>query len=49
MRYAAISLYTGSGGLDLGFEAAGFDCKVAVEMDTNRAARSRDRPLSLEK
>lgn len=28
-----ISLYSGAGGLDYGFEAAGFDTKVAVEMD----------------
>ena len=28
-----ISLYTGAGGLDYGFEAAGFSTKVAVEMD----------------
>lgn len=29
----AVSLYTGAGGLDLGFEAAGFETRVAVEMD----------------
>lgn len=29
----AISLYTGVGGLDFGFEAAGFRTKVAVELD----------------
>jgi DNA (cytosine-5)-methyltransferase 1 len=29
----AISLYTGVGGLDFGFEAAGFSTAVAVEMD----------------
>lgn len=29
----AISLYTGVGGLDFGFEAAGFDTSVAVELD----------------
>lgn len=28
-----ISLYTGAGGLDYGFEAAGFDTAVALEMD----------------
>jgi DNA (cytosine-5)-methyltransferase 1 len=32
-RFAAISLYSGIGGLDFGFEAAGFDTRVAVEMD----------------
>lgn len=32
-RLKAISLFTGVGGLDFGFEAAGFDTAVAVEMD----------------
>lgn len=32
-RLKAISLFTGAGGLDLGFEAAGFGTAVAVEMD----------------
>ncbi len=34
----AISLYTGAGGLDLGFEAAGFQTRVAVEMDDDCVA-----------
>ncbi|NEX23255.1 DNA cytosine methyltransferase [Thiorhodococcus mannitoliphagus] len=29
----AISLYTGVGGLDFGFEAAGFETRIAVELD----------------
>ena len=32
-KLAAISLYTGAGGLDFGFEAAGFRTAVAIEMD----------------
>jgi DNA (cytosine-5)-methyltransferase 1 len=32
-RLTAISLYTGVGGLDFGFEAAGFDTRVAIELD----------------
>lgn len=32
-RPKIISLYTGAGGLDFGFEAAGFDTAVAVEFD----------------
>ncbi len=34
----AISLYTGAGGLDLGFEAARFRTRVAVEMDDDCVA-----------
>ncbi len=33
MSLRAISLFTGVGGLDFGFEAAGFETAVAVEMD----------------
>jgi DNA (cytosine-5)-methyltransferase 1 len=40
-RLTAISLYTGAGGLDLGFEAAGFETRVAVEMDDDCAATLR--------
>ncbi|MBV9497466.1 MAG: DNA cytosine methyltransferase [Acidobacteria bacterium] len=37
----AISLYTGAGGLDLGFEAAGVETRVAVEMDRDAVATLR--------
>jgi DNA (cytosine-5)-methyltransferase 1 len=32
-QFSVLSLFTGVGGLDYGFEAAGFDTKIAVELD----------------
>ncbi|RAR27911.1 DNA (cytosine-5-)-methyltransferase, partial [Pseudomonas sp. MDMC224] len=37
----AISLFTGAGGLDYGFEAAGFETAIAVEMDKDAASTLR--------
>jgi DNA (cytosine-5)-methyltransferase 1 len=49
MSLAAISLFSGVGGLDLGVRQAGFDVRVAVEFDRDSAASLRanhhvDRP-----
>lgn len=45
MKLKAISLFTGVGGLDFGFEAAGFDTRVAVEFNSFCAdAIRRNRP-----
>lgn len=41
MLLKVISLYTGIGGLDFGFEAAGFDTAVAVEFDKTCCATMR--------
>jgi len=41
----AVSLFTGAGGLDYGFEAAGFSTRLAVEIDPAACATlSRNRP-----
>ncbi len=36
-----VSLFSGCGGFDLGFELAGFRCKRAFEIDSNAAAAYR--------
>ena len=44
---SVISLYSGTGGLDLGLEAAGFHIAVAVEMDKDSCATLRHNRSSL--
>ena len=48
-RPRLISLYTGAGGLDLGFEAAGFSVACAIEMDPDSTATlcAQERPWPL--
>ena len=40
-RRRVVSLYSGAGGLDYGFEAAGFETAVAIEMDRDCCATMR--------
>ena len=41
----AVSVFTGAGGLDIGFEAAGFKTLVAIEKDRDaRATIEKNRP-----
>ena len=40
-RYPMISLYSGAGGMDFGFEAAGFENRVGLELDADAVATLR--------
>jgi DNA (cytosine-5)-methyltransferase 1 len=47
-NFKVVSLYTGAGGLDYGFETAGFETAVAVEIDSDCCATIRaNRPWAV--
>jgi DNA (cytosine-5)-methyltransferase 1 len=43
-RRTVVSLFSGSGGLDYGFEAAGYDTRVALDLDPDCCISLRSRP-----
>lgn len=47
MKLSTVSLFTGIGGMDFGFEAAGFRTRVAVEFD-DHCARALENTLDAE-